>query len=115
MQGIILNRIELNQLSGYDVFKALKELCSTEDQLPEMLLYAISGYNGSIQQHINCLISIRFNTKLKEIKKANLSVEDFDKEFELKKYFPKQQFRKSFIQTQLMFNHEKEKIKLKVI
>ena len=115
MQGIILNRIDLNQLSGYDVFKALKELCSTEDQLPEMLLYAISGYNGSIQQHINCLISIRFNTKLKEIKKANLSVEDFDKEFELKKYFPKQQFRKSFIQTQLMFNHEKEKIKLKVI
>ncbi len=115
MQGIILNRIDLNQLSGYDVFKALKELCSTEDQLPEMLLYAISGYNGSIQQHINCLISIRFNTKLKEIKKANLSVEDFDKEFELKKYFPKQQFRKSFIQTQLMFNQEKEKIKLKVI
>ena len=41
--------------------------------------------------------------------------EDFDKEFELKKYFPKQQLRKSFIQTQLLFNHEKEKIKLIVI
>ena len=42
-------------------------------------------------------------------------LEEFDKTFELKKYFPKQQLRKSFIQTQLMFNHEKEKIKLKVI
>lgn len=109
MQGIRLKRIELNQLSGYDVFKALKQLCSPEDQLPEMLLYAISGYNGMIQQHINCLISVRFNPKLKEIKTNNLSIEEFDKVFELKKYFPKQQLRKSFIQTQLMFIHDKEK------
>ena len=115
MQGILLNRIELNQLSGYDIFKALKQLCSIEDQLPEMLLYAISGYNGTIQQHINCLISIRFNAKFKEVKLNNLSVEDFDKEFELKKYFPKQQLRKSFIQTQLMFNNKVEKIKSIVI
>lgn len=115
MQGILLKRIELNQLSSYDVFKALKQLCSPEDQLPELLLYAISGYNGVIQQHINCLISVRFNPKLKEIKTHNLSVEEFDKTFELKKYFPKQQLRKSFIQTQLMFIHEKEKTTSKLI
>ncbi len=115
MQGIRLNRIELNQLSGYDVFKALKQLCSLEDQIPELLLYAISGYNGMIQQHINCLISVRFNPKLKELKTSNWSVEEFEKEFELKNYFPKQQLRKSFIQTQLMFIHEKEKIKFKII
>jgi hypothetical protein len=68
-----------------------------------------------IQQHINCLISIRFNPKLKDIKTNDWSVEEFEKEFELKNYFPKQQLRKSFIQTQLMFIHEKEKIKFKVI
>ncbi len=115
VQGIVLKRIELNQLSGYDVFKVLKQLCSPEDKLPEMLLYAISGYNGSIQQHINCLISVRFNTKLKEINAANLTIEDFDKVFELKKYFPKQQLRKGFIQTQLKFIHEKEKSTINLI
>lgn len=115
MQGIVLKRIELNQLSGYDVFKTLKQLCSPEDNLPEMLLYAISGYNGSIQQHINCLISVRFNPKLNEINTNDLSVEEFDKVFELKKYFPKQQLRKSFIQTQLKFIHEMEKIKSNIL
>lgn len=101
--GLNLKRISLNQLSGYDVFKALKQLCSPEDQLPELLLYAISGYNGVIQQHINCLISVRFNPKLKEINSKDFSVDEFDNFFELKKYFPKQQLRKSFIQTQLQF------------
>jgi chromosomal replication initiation ATPase DnaA len=115
MQGIRIKRIELNQLSSYDIFKVLKQLCSPEDQIPELLLYAISGYNGMIQQHINCLISVRFNPKLKEIQTNDLSIEDFEKEFELKKYFPKQQLRKSFIQTQLMFILEKEKIKFKVV
>lgn len=96
-------RIELRQLSSLDVFKVLKQLCSAEDNIPDNLIYAISGYNGSIQQHINCLISIRFNMKTIGLDPETLSLEEFNSLFDLKKYFPKQQFRKCFAQTQLRF------------
>lgn len=104
-----LKRIELRELSSYDVFTALKHLCFPEDQLPDSLLYAISGYNGMIQQHINCLISVRFNPLLKTLNIEAMSVEELDKLFNLKTYFPKQQFRKCFIQYTLDFE-KKEKV-----
>ncbi len=96
-------RIELKELSTYDVFKALTNLCTPEDEIPEALLYAISGYNGMIQQHINCLISVRFNPLLKTLNTETMSVKELDKLFNLKSYFPKQQFRKCFIQYKLYF------------
>ena len=101
-------RIELRELSSVDVFKVLKQLCSAEDNIPDNLIYAISGYNGSIQQHINCLISIRFNMKSTCINPQTLPLEEFNSLFDLKKYFPKQQFRKCFLQTQLRFTRSLE-------
>jgi chromosomal replication initiator protein len=101
-------RIELRQLSSLDVFKVLKQLCSAEDNIPDNLIYAISGYNGSIQQHINCLISIRFNMKSVGVNPERLSLEEFNSLFDLKKYFPKQQFRKCFAQAQLRFTRSIE-------
>jgi hypothetical protein len=99
-------RIEIRQLSSVDIFNALKYLCSAQDNIPNNLIYAISGYNGAIQQHINCLISIRFNMKAQGINPETLSLEQFNLLFDLKKYFPKQQFRKCFVQTQLKFIQE---------
>lgn len=109
---INLKRIELRELSTYDVFRALKQLCSLEDNLPDMLLYAISGYNGMIQQHINCLISIRFNSEIKKHNLDQMTLDEFDKLFNLKKYFPSQQFRKCFNQTQLDFVNKFERVKI---
>lgn len=103
MNSIKLKKIELRQLSSFDIYKLLKQLCSMEDNIPDNLIYAISGYNGTIQQHINCLISIRFNMKAQCITTKELSIEQFDQIFDLKKYFQKQQFRKCFNQTQLKF------------
>lgn len=105
-----LKRIELKQLSSLAIFRLLKHLCSAEDNIPDNLIYAISGYNGSIQQHINCLISLRFNMKSQKLNAKEISIEEFDKQFDLKKYFQKQQLRKCFSQTQLKFTKELELI-----
>jgi chromosomal replication initiation ATPase DnaA len=102
-QDFNFQRIELKELSTYDVFKALTNLCTPEDEIPEALLYAISGYNGMIQQHIQCLISIRFNPLLKAIKGKDLAIEDYERLFNIKSYFPKQQFRKCFYQMKFDF------------
>ncbi len=96
-------RIELKELSSYDVFKILANLCTPEDDIPEALLYAISGYNGMIQQHIQCLIAIRFNPLLKTRKDNDLTSEDYEKLFHIKSFFPQQQFRKCFYQMTFDF------------
>ena len=106
MKAVQFQRIELKDLSSYDVFKALKNLCSIEDEISDGLLYAISGYNGTITQHIHCLISIRFNPLFKTIASKNLSISDFDEYFHIKSYFPKQQFRKCFYQMSLPFKQQ---------
>ncbi len=103
MEGLKIKRLDLKELSSYDVFVILKGLCSIEDQIPDALLYAISGYNGMIQEHIHCLISIRFNPILKIIITKELSIEDFDELFNIKSYFSKQQFRKCYYQTRMNF------------
>jgi chromosomal replication initiation ATPase DnaA len=103
MKDIQFQRIELKDLSSYDVFKALKNLCSMEDEISDGLLYAISGYNGSIKQHVHCLIAIRFNPLFKTMASKNLSISDFDDLFQIKSYFPTQQFRKCFYQMRLPF------------
>ena len=105
-------RIELKDLSSYDVLKTLKNLCSTEDQISDGLLYAISGYNGTIQQHIHCLISIRFNPLFKTVASKNLSISEFDELFQIKLYFPTQQFRKCFYQMKLPFINNNTLVKL---
>ncbi len=99
--------IKIKELSTRDVYTALKSNCSPEDQIPGKLLYAISGYNGTVQEHINCLVSIRFSDKMKNINSENFTVEQFDELFELKKYFPLQQFRKCFRQIEMDFNVQK--------
>lgn len=104
--GIDFNKIKLNELNGQDVFRALKYLCSPEDRIPDKLLYTISGYNGMIQQHINCLISLRFNGKMQIMNREELTVNQINEMLDLKKYFPKQQFRRGYIQTQLEFMEE---------
>jgi hypothetical protein len=101
MKGLPFHRVVLKDLSSYDVFKTLKNLCCIEDQISDGLLYAISGYNGAIQQHIHCLISIRFNPFFKTLASKNLSITEFDELFKIKSYFPTQQFRKCFYQMKL--------------
>ena len=96
-------RIELKEVSGYDIYLALKSLCAAEDNVPDKLLYVISAYNGTMQEHINCLISVRFNAKLKQLNSDEITQEQLNEEFELKKYFPKQQFRKTYIQSEINF------------
>lgn len=103
IKDLNFQRIELKELSTYDVFKALVNLCTAEDEIPEALLYAISGYNGMIQQHIECLISIRFNPLLKTLKGNELEIGDYEKLFNIKSYFPNQQFRKCFHQMKFDF------------
>ena len=97
-----LNRIELKPLNSINVFKVLKNLCEYEKMIPENLIYAISGYNGSIQEHINCLISIRFKSKVEGIIIKSLSPEEIEGRFNIKNYFRKQQFRKCFKKDQLL-------------
>jgi len=112
MKGLPFNRLVLKDLSSYDVFKTLKNLCSIEDQISDGLLYAISGYNGTIQQHVHCLISIRFNPLFKTLASKNLSIADFDELFKIKSYFPTQQFRKCFYQMKLPFMSSSISVKL---
>ena len=100
-----LKTYKLKELCSHDVYLVLKQLSSPEDQIPDKLFYAISSYNGMVQQHINCLISVRFNSQFKAVSN-DLSIEQFDELFSLKKYFPTQQFRKSYIQTQLDFKSD---------
>ena len=73
-----LQRIEIKQLSGNNVFKVLKNLCEFENLITDNLMYVLSGYNGSIQQHINCLISIRFKSKVDNINIKLLSTDEID-------------------------------------
>ena len=103
IKGLKIKRIDLKEKSSYDIYVILNNLCSLEDQIPKALLYAISAYNGMVQEHINCLISIRFNPLLKIVSAKDLTAEDFDELFNLKSYFPTQQFRKCFPQMTFDF------------
>lgn len=96
-------RIELQLLAGFTVFRLLKRLCTPEDRIPDSLLFLISGYNGSIEQYINCLISVRFRSRLIDFDMENADPKELEKEFNLKSYFPEQQLRRSFIQGSLAF------------
>lgn len=96
-------RIELQPLAGFTVFKILKRLCTPEDRIPDSLLFLISGYNGSIEQYINCLVSIRFRSKMLELELMDKSTADLESLFKIKSYFPEQQLRRSFIQGSLSF------------
>ena len=92
-----LTRINLRNSSSQNVFRILKNLCEHEENIPEQLLYLISGYNGSMQEYINCLVSIRFKSKAEGIDLRSLSVEELEQIFTIKNYFPRQQLRKGFI------------------
>jgi chromosomal replication initiation ATPase DnaA len=98
------SRIDLKELSSKDMFSILKGLCTLEDDIPDSLLYLITSYNGTVQEHINCLISVRFKSKNLGINLITLKDEDFESHFSLSSYFPKQQFRKHFIQSKIDFN-----------
>ena len=115
MDDILLKRIDLCELSSHDVFQVMKSLCVREDNIPDQLIYDISGYNGTIQQQINCLISIRFKSKVQNIKLNALSLGEIDVLFEISKYFPKQQFRRCFIQTELGFGVKLENKKVIIL
>ena len=115
MDDILLKRIDLCELSSHDVFQVMKSLCVREDNIPDQLIYDISGYNGTIQQQINCLISIRFKSKVQNIKLNALSLGEIDALFEISKYFPKQQFRRCFIQTELGFGVKLENKKVIIL
>ncbi|MBK9283522.1 MAG: ATP-binding protein [Sphingobacteriaceae bacterium] len=96
-------RVQLSPLAGLTVFKLLKRLCTPEDKIPDSLLFLISGYNASIEQYINCLISIRFKSRINNIDLLSLTIEELEIEFRIKNYFPQQQLRKSFMQSSLHF------------
>ncbi len=81
----------------------------------DRLIYAISNYNGTIQQYIHCLISIRFKSKVQNIKLNALSLGEIDALFEISKYFPKQQFRRCFIQTEFGFGVKLENKKVIIL
>jgi chromosomal replication initiation ATPase DnaA len=98
-----LKRIDLKQLNGIDVFKILKSLCEYETHIPDNLIYAISNYNGTVQQYINCLISIRFKSKIDGINLKDFSSDEIERYFNIKIYFNKQQFRKCFYNMQFEF------------
>lgn len=103
-----LQRIELKTLGSSTIFRILKNLCEYEELIPERLLYVISGFNGSIQQYINCLVSIRFKSKIEGIDLTALSPGEIEKKFRIENYFPKQQFRKCFkVQEYLLWDEHK--------
>ncbi len=102
--GLIkLKRIELKELSSLDVFTGLRSLCSLEDRIPDNLLYAISGYNGSFSQHVNCLIAIRFKSRIQGLDIIKMTHEELIQAFDIGSYFQRQQFRKCFKQIELRF------------
>lgn len=98
------NRIDLKELGAVDVFKLLKKLCSPEDAIPDNLLQVISKFNGTVEEHINCLIAVRFKSKIIGISIDDLSEDELELKFNLAQYFPKQQFRKHLVQYKLDFN-----------
>lgn len=99
-----VKRIELKEPGSSDIFQILKNLCTPEDGIPERLLYKITNFNGTVQEHINCLISVRFKSKSLGIDLNKLEESEYETHFNLSTFFPKQQFRKHFIQCQLDFN-----------
>ena len=101
-----IRRVQIRSSASEMVFKMLKGLCTFEDRVPDKLLYLISGYNGSAQQYINCLISIRFKSRVENIDLTVLSLEELERSFKIKSYFPKQQFRRTFMQGSLHFIDE---------
>ena len=101
---INFQKLILKEPSSTDVFRALKSNVSREDEISEILLYLISSYNGSIQEHLNCLISLRFKLNLKDVNLEQMTFHEIDSFFELKKYFKRQQFRKCFFQYELDFS-----------
>jgi chromosomal replication initiation ATPase DnaA len=104
-----LKRINLRTAASQYVFKILRDLCRYEVHIPDQLLYLISGYNGSMQQYVNCLISIRFKSKAEGIDLKALSSDQMEATFNIKNYFPRQQFRKGFI-NELPFTYGKVKV-----
>jgi chromosomal replication initiation ATPase DnaA len=99
--NVTLNRVEIKSFSSLTIFNMLRNLCEFEKDIPESLLYTLSSYNGTMQQYINCLISIRFKSKASGIDLHSIQPENFESELNLYHYFPKQQFRKCFYQAQL--------------
>lgn len=107
IKQIQFQRVTLKEPGSEDIFFILKNLCSREDNIPERVLYAISCYNGHIQQHINCLVSIRFQSKSMKADLAGLSIEEIREIFNISSFFPKQQLRRGYIQTQMSFAHDR--------
>ncbi len=96
-------RLRLKSSSSLSVFKILKNLCSPEDNIPDHLIYLISGYNGTAQQYINCLVSIRFKSKMDEVDLTHMSSEELESRFNIRSYFPQQQLRRHLLQKSIVF------------
>lgn len=109
-----IRRVQIRSSASEMVFKMLKGLCTVEDRVPDKLLYLISGYNGTPQQYINCLISIRFKSRIDNQDLYALSLEELESRFKIRNYFPKQQFRKTFLQGSIHFVEELKAISSKL-
>lgn len=105
-----LKRLELQPAPGFAVFKMLKRLVTPEDMIPEKLLFVISGYNGNAQQYINCLVSVRFKSRMLKLDLFKMSEEEMEQTFAIRSYFPEQQFRRGFVQQSMHFIEEYRKL-----
>ncbi len=90
-------RIEISNPSYIDILTLLQNLCQYEYCIPEKLLHHIALYNGTFSQYINCLISVRFQSKLNGLNLFKMSENEWNEKFKIKSFFPQYQLRKAFL------------------
>ena len=98
------SRIRLKNPSYGEAVSLLKFLCEYENNIPKNIPEEIASFNGTYQQYINCLIHIRFQSKIKGVNLFALSKKERSEIFGLKYFFTQSQLRKAFIREWCEFN-----------
>ena len=109
-------KITITPLPGSYAFEILKRLCTAEDQIPEALLYEISGHQAPIQRQIACLISIRFRSRAQTIDLFSYTAAQLNEIFGIQKFLAKRkqpkQLKINFELLEKIAVERKELIKL---
>ena len=88
-------RIKLKKINAEATLNLLNYLSEYDLKISKEIVRNIARYNGTIQEYINCLISIRYNDNLSE-GRDDLRLNNLDYAV-LRKYFNGPQLRKCFL------------------
>jgi hypothetical protein len=84
--------IRIKNIDIESTYRLINYLLEHESKIPEYITRKVAKHNGTIQEYINCLISLRYQPE-----KFNLTGEESNQSLKFKKFFNSPQLRKCFL------------------